>query len=157
MQVSRINDLSGSVANELTGFMVHLGLMFRFEEAYQGWQEKKFTQEDAARLLGVSDRTFRGYLVDYKEQGLEGLVDARWSQISHRKAPVNEVMEVTELYSERYLDGMLSILPVFIGGYIKELEVTHGLKLRCKMRDLLRKRQKKVLTENAVKGFLQKA
>ena len=33
-------------------------LMIRFEEAYQGWQEKKLTQEDAARLLGVSDRTF---------------------------------------------------------------------------------------------------
>ncbi len=77
-------------------------LMYRFEEAYQGWQEKRFTQEEAARLLGVSDRTFRRYLVDYKEQGLEGLVDARWSQISHRKAPVNEVMEVTELYSKKY-------------------------------------------------------
>ena len=35
-------------------------LMLRFEEAYQGWQEKRLTQEDAARLLGVSDRTFRG-------------------------------------------------------------------------------------------------
>ena len=44
--------------------------MFRFEEAYEGWQEKKLTQEDAARLLGVSDRTFRRYLVDYKAQGL---------------------------------------------------------------------------------------
>ena len=69
--------------------------MLRFEEAYQGWQEKRLTQEDAARLLGVSDRTFRRYLVDYKEHGHEGLVDARWSQISHRKAPVNEVMEIT--------------------------------------------------------------
>lgn len=45
--------------------------MIRFEEAYQGWQEKKLTQEDAARLLGVSDRTFRRYLVDYKEQGIQ--------------------------------------------------------------------------------------
>lgn len=77
-------------------------LMLRFEEAYEGWQEKKLTQEDAARLLGVSDRTFRRYLVDYREQGLQGLVDARWGQISHRKAPVNEVMEITELYSKKY-------------------------------------------------------
>jgi transposase len=78
-------------------------LMIRFEEAYQGWQEKRLTQEDAARLLGVSDRTFRRYMVDYKEQGLQGLVDARWGQISHRKAPVNEVMRLTELYSTKYL------------------------------------------------------
>ena len=77
-------------------------LMLRFKEAYDGWQEKRFTQEEAARLLGVSDRTFRRYLVDYKEEGLQGLVDARWNQISHRKAPVNEIMELTELYSKKY-------------------------------------------------------
>ena len=73
-------------------------LMLRFEEAYQGWQEKRLTQEDAARLLGVSDRTFRRYLVEYKEQGLQGLIDDRWSRISHRKAPVTEIMELKELY-----------------------------------------------------------
>jgi transposase len=77
-------------------------LMLRFEEAYQGWQEKKLTQEDAARLLGVSDRTFRRYLVDYQEQGIQGLVDDRWNRISHRKAPVNEIMELKELYSKKY-------------------------------------------------------
>ena len=77
--------------------------MMRFEEAYNGWQEKQLTQEEAARLLGVSDRTFRRYLVDYKEQGLQGLVDSRYGQISHRKATVNEVMELTELYSTKYL------------------------------------------------------
>ena len=41
----------------------------RFKEAYQGWAESRFTQEEAARLLGVSDRTFRRYLVQYKAQG----------------------------------------------------------------------------------------
>ena len=76
--------------------------MVRFEEAYNGWQEKRLTQEEAARLLGVSDRTFRRYLVDYKEQGLQGLVDDRWNKISHRKAPVNEIMELKELYSKKY-------------------------------------------------------
>lgn len=77
-------------------------LMLRFEEAYEGWQEKRLTQEEAARLLGVSDRTFRRYLVDYKEQGIQGLVDDRWNRISHRKAPVNEIMELKELYSKKY-------------------------------------------------------
>lgn len=50
-------------------------LMVRFEEAYNGWQENRFTQEEAARLLGVSERTFRRYLVEFKEQGIQGLVD----------------------------------------------------------------------------------
>ncbi len=31
----------------------------RFEEAYVGWQAGRLTQEDATRLLGVCDRTFR--------------------------------------------------------------------------------------------------
>jgi transposase len=84
-----------------TKFLQEL-LMLRFEEAYEGWQEKRLTQEDAARLLGVSDRTFRRYLVEYKEQGLQGLVDDRWGRISHRKAPVNEIMELKELYSKKY-------------------------------------------------------
>jgi len=74
----------------------------RFEEAYEGWTEKCFTQEEAARLLAVSDRTFRRYLAKYKEQGIEGLIDKRIEQISHRRAPVDEVLSLTTLYKTRY-------------------------------------------------------
>ena len=35
----------------------------RFEEAYEGWKKGRLTQEEAARLLGVCDRTYRRYLV----------------------------------------------------------------------------------------------
>ena len=59
--------------------------IMRFEEAYQGWTKRVFNQEEAARLLGVSDRTFRRYLVEYEEKGLEGLIDYRLEQTSHRK------------------------------------------------------------------------
>lgn len=131
-------------------------LMIRFEEAYQGWQEKRLTQEDAARLLGVSDRTFRRYLVDYKEQGLQGLVDARWSQISHRKAPVNEIMELKELYSKKYFGWNVKHFLVFIVEYIMERGVTPGLKRRYKMKDWSQRHLKKGLIENVVKEFLQK-
>src|SRR5882762_6419275 len=31
----------------------------RFEETYTDWQEKRLTQAEAARLLGVCERTFR--------------------------------------------------------------------------------------------------
>jgi len=46
----------------------------RFEEAYDGWKRGRLTQEEAARLLGVCDRTYRRYLVRYDEQGWRGLV-----------------------------------------------------------------------------------
>jgi transposase len=74
----------------------------RFEEAYEGWQRGRLTQEEAAMLLGVCDRTFRRYLVRYEEKGMEGLVDQRIGQISHRSAPVDEVIALADLYNHRY-------------------------------------------------------
>ena len=74
----------------------------RFEEAYEGWEKGRLTQEEAALLLGVSDRTFRRYLVRYEEKGMEGLIDQRLGQVSHRCAPVDEVMALADLYSRRY-------------------------------------------------------
>lgn len=58
-----------------------------------GWQ-----QAEAARLLGVCERTFRRYLGRYEEQRLEGLIDKRLGQVSHRRAPVDEVLRLTERY-----------------------------------------------------------
>jgi transposase len=74
----------------------------RFEDAYEGWKRGRLTQEEAARLLGVCDRTYRRYLVRYEEQGMEGLVDRRLGHVSHRSVPVDEVMALTDLYSHRY-------------------------------------------------------
>lgn len=74
----------------------------RFEEAHEGWQRGRLTQEEAAILLGVCDRTFRRYLVRYEEKGMEGLIDQRLGQVSHRCAPVDEVIALTDLYSRRY-------------------------------------------------------
>ncbi len=74
----------------------------RFEEAYEGWKKGRLTQEEAARLLGVCDRTYRRYLVRYEEEGMEGLVDRRLGQISHRSAPVDEIIALADLYNNRY-------------------------------------------------------
>jgi transposase len=75
----------------------------RFVEAYGQWTEGHLTQGEAARLLGVCDRTFRRYIDRYNENGLEGLIDLRLSQVSHRRAPVDEVMALTEKYRRRHL------------------------------------------------------
>jgi Winged helix-turn helix len=74
----------------------------RFEEAYEGWQGNRLTQAEAAQLLGMSERNFRRYLVRFEANGLDGLIDRRLEQLSNRRAPVDEVMALTDLYRERH-------------------------------------------------------
>jgi hypothetical protein len=74
----------------------------RFKEAYEGCKSGHLTHVEAALLLGVCDRTFRRYMVRYDEGGLEALMDKRLTQASHRCAPVDEVIKLTEQYRSRY-------------------------------------------------------
>jgi transposase len=74
----------------------------RFEEAYTSWQDKRLTQEEAAGLLGVCERTFRRHIDRYEEAGLDGLIDRRIEEVSHRRAPVDEVLGLQTLYERRY-------------------------------------------------------
>jgi transposase len=76
--------------------------IMRFKEAYDDWTNHNISQVEAARLLGVCERTFRRHINRYEEAGLDGLIDKRLSQLSHRRAPVDEVMTLTELYRSRY-------------------------------------------------------
>jgi len=76
----------------------------RFERVYTGWIYKKLTQEQAASILGVSDRTFRRYINRYEDDGLDGLYDKRLAQASHRRAPLDEVLDLCNLYQEKYSD-----------------------------------------------------
>ncbi len=76
--------------------------LMRFEETYLGWQKRRFTQEEAAQILGVSDRSFRRYIDRYRASGLESLVDCRLMEDSHKKAPVDEVFRLEGLYKETY-------------------------------------------------------
>jgi hypothetical protein len=75
----------------------------RFEEAYEGWNKGRLTQAEAAQILGMCERSFRRYLVRYEAEGLEGLIDRRLEQVSNRRAPVDEVMALTEQYRRRHL------------------------------------------------------
>jgi transposase len=74
----------------------------RFEEVYLGWTESRLSQGEAARILGVCDRTFRRYIDRYEEGGVERLSDKRLTQASFRRAPIDEVMSVTEHYTAHY-------------------------------------------------------
>ena len=74
----------------------------QFEHAYDGWKQKRLTQEDAASLLNVCPRTFRRYINRYEENGMNGLIDKRLGQVSQRRAPVDEVMALEALYRDHY-------------------------------------------------------
>lgn len=74
----------------------------RFEETYEGWNAGRLTQFEAARILGMCERSFRRYLLRYEAEGLEGLIDRRLEQASHHRAPVDEVMALTEQYRTRH-------------------------------------------------------
>jgi transposase len=73
-----------------------------FEEVLNIWNKGRLTQEEAARMLCVSDRTFRRYIDRYNEDGLEGLSDKRLTQVSARKAPVDEVLALVDRYELRH-------------------------------------------------------
>ena len=74
----------------------------RFEEVYKGWIARRLTQEEAAQVLGVCDRTFRRLIGCYEDDGTEGLMDKRVTSAAARRAPVDEVLKLTSLYKSRY-------------------------------------------------------
>lgn len=59
-------------------------------------------REEAARLLGVWERTFRRYVDRYEDEGLPGLIDKRLNQASHPRAPEDEVMGLVDQYRHRH-------------------------------------------------------
>ncbi len=74
----------------------------RFTEAQTGYESGQLTQTEAAKLLGVCDRTFRRYLCRHEADGMDGLIDKRIGQISHRRAPVDEVIRLTTQYQQHH-------------------------------------------------------
>ena len=70
-----------------------------FESLYRAWKSQKISQIKAAKLLGVSVRTFRRYAHRFEEDGSEGLIDKRVSQHSPRRAPLDEIADVVNTYN----------------------------------------------------------
>lgn len=73
-----------------------------FEDILSIWTERRLTQEEAARLLGVCERTFRRYIDRYNEGGLDALMDKRLMQASTCKASVDEVMKLVGRYTSKH-------------------------------------------------------
>lgn len=77
-------------------------LKMRFEEVYGQWQEGRLTQGEIAQILGISERTLRRHIDRYEFAGLDGLLDKRLTQMSHKRAPVDEVIGMVDLYQREY-------------------------------------------------------
>ena len=74
----------------------------RFQEAYEGWNEGRLTQAEAAVLLGQCERSFRRHIERFQADGMDGLLDKRLSQISKRRASSLEVDHVVHLYKSSF-------------------------------------------------------
>ena len=43
-----------------------------FQEGYEGWQKGRWSQEEAARIQGTGEQSFKRYRDRYEEKGMEG-------------------------------------------------------------------------------------
>ena len=78
--------------------------LMKFEEVYGRTHRGGLSQAAAAEVLGVSERTFRRWRDRYEAEGADGLYDRRLGRLSARRAPVDEVARVLELFDTRYWD-----------------------------------------------------
>src|SRR5271167_2822066 len=78
--------------------------LMRFEEIYGRFRVGRLSCEAAAELLGASVSSFYRWRERYEEHGADGLADARLGRPSARRAAVDEVTRVLDLFETRYFD-----------------------------------------------------
>ncbi len=78
--------------------------LMKFEDVYGRCYRGELSQVEASEILGVSERTFRRWRDRWEAEGAEGLYDRRLGRASARRAPVDTVAEVLELFETRYWD-----------------------------------------------------
>ena len=78
--------------------------LMKFEDVYGRCYRGDLSQAEASEILGMLERTFRRWRERYEAEGAEGLYDRRLGRVSARRAPVDEVMRVLELFETRYPD-----------------------------------------------------
>ncbi|MGC2203456.1 MAG: helix-turn-helix domain-containing protein [Stellaceae bacterium] len=74
----------------------------RFEGLLERHERGELTPEEAAEMLGVSERTLRRWRARLCDEGPEGLRDRRIGKPSSRRAAAAEILRMLGLYEERY-------------------------------------------------------
>jgi transposase len=78
--------------------------VMRFEEVLGRYRSGGLTCEEAADILGMSVSSFFRWRQRHDVEGAAGLADGRIGKASARRAPVDEVSRVLELFETRYFD-----------------------------------------------------
>lgn len=76
----------------------------RFEGLLDRHERGELNQEEAAEMLGISERTFRRWRARLRDEGPGGLLDRRIGKPSSRRAAAEEILRMLGLYQERYSD-----------------------------------------------------
>lgn len=74
----------------------------RFEGLLDRHERGELGQEEAAEMLGISERTFRRWRDRLRDEGPVGLRDRRIGRPSSRRAAVEEIQRMLGLYEEHY-------------------------------------------------------
>ncbi len=76
--------------------------LMKFDEVYGRTYRGELSQFEAAEILGISERTFRRWRDRFQADGAEGLYDRRLGRVSARRAGVDEVAALLDLFDTRY-------------------------------------------------------
>ncbi len=76
----------------------------RFLKMLAEYRQKSFSCEQAAEILGISVTTFYRMRQRYEHNSLDGLADKRVGKISAKRAGVDELMRIINLYETKYYD-----------------------------------------------------
>ncbi len=76
--------------------------MLKFMDVFGRWDVARLNQVEAAKLLGVGERTFWRWCRRYEEDGEADLLDRRIGKVSGRRVPAGRCDEIERLYRTRY-------------------------------------------------------
>lgn len=76
--------------------------IMKIQDVFSKANHRKITWNEAAEILGVSDRTVRRWKQTVEQNGYEGLIDQRTKRPSPRKAPESISSQVLKLYRDTY-------------------------------------------------------
>ena len=96
----------------------------KIENVYKQTARRELSQEEAASILSMSERTFQRWRDRFEAEGVEGLYDCRLNRVSSRRVPVDTVIEVLELFDTRYWDFTAGI---FMRSLFRNINLRAGI------------------------------